>query len=64
MCAFNDPDYISSILTEAQNEDGPLAKNEQCGIWTKTISGGQFMSPNYPNSYPPNKECVYVLEGK
>ncbi|KAK2819942.1 hypothetical protein Q7C36_021588 [Tachysurus vachellii] len=53
---------LAQKIRETQNEDGPPAKNEQCGIWTKTISGGQFMSPNYPNTYPPNKECVYVLE--
>ncbi|XP_062318300.1 neuropilin and tolloid-like protein 2 isoform X1 [Osmerus eperlanus] len=34
----------------------------QCGTWNKSPDGGMFSSPNYPNSYPPNKECVYILE--
>ncbi|XP_054426277.1 neuropilin and tolloid-like protein 2 isoform X3 [Pteronotus mesoamericanus] len=34
----------------------------QCGIWVRTSNGGHFASPNYPDSYPPNKECVYILE--
>ncbi|XP_076856499.1 neuropilin and tolloid-like protein 2 isoform X2 [Brachyhypopomus gauderio] len=47
---------------EVQNEGATLPRSDQCGVWTKSISGGQFMSPNYPSTYPPNKECVYVLE--
>lgn len=35
----------------------------QCGIWVRTSNGGHFASPNYPDSYPPNKECIYILEG-
>eukprot|EP00069_Balaena_mysticetus_P019115 bmy_11964T0 len=34
----------------------------QCGIWVRTSNGGHFASPNYPDSYPPNKECIYILE--
>ncbi|XP_053772027.1 neuropilin and tolloid-like protein 2 isoform X2 [Desmodus rotundus] len=34
----------------------------QCGIWVRTSNGGHFASPSYPDSYPPNKECVYILE--
>lgn len=30
----------------------------------KEPDGGLFTSPNYPNKYPPNTECVYILEGK
>lgn len=36
----------------------------QCGTWVKEPEGGLFTSPNYPNKYPPNTECVYILEGK
>ncbi|XP_072527304.1 neuropilin and tolloid-like protein 2 [Salminus brasiliensis] len=53
---------LAQKIRETQNEGGPPSKSDQCGVWTKTISGGQFMSPNYPNTYPPNKECIYVLE--
>lgn len=36
----------------------------QCGAWVKEAEGGLFTSPNYPNKYPPNTECVYILEGE
>lgn len=36
----------------------------QCGTWVKEAEGGLFTSPNYPNKYPPDTECVYILEGK
>ncbi|XP_031424591.1 neuropilin and tolloid-like protein 2 [Clupea harengus] len=48
---------------ETHHNDGdPAANGEQCGVWTRNINGGQFTSPNYPDTYPPNKECVYILE--
>lgn len=34
-----------------------------CGTWVRNSDGGIFSSPNYPNMYPPNKDCLYVLEG-
>uniref|UniRef100_A0A674N2T2 Neuropilin and tolloid-like protein 2 n=1 Tax=Takifugu rubripes TaxID=31033 RepID=A0A674N2T2_TAKRU len=33
-----------------------------CGNWERNADGGSFSSPSYPNTYPPNKECLYVLE--
>lgn len=33
-----------------------------CGTWERNMDGGSFSSPNYPNKYPPNQECLYVLE--
>ncbi|XP_043980416.1 neuropilin and tolloid-like protein 2 isoform X1 [Gambusia affinis] len=36
--------------------------NRHCGTWVRKSDGGSFSSPNYPNTYPPNKECLYVLE--
>ncbi|XP_028814237.1 neuropilin and tolloid-like protein 2 isoform X2 [Denticeps clupeoides] len=33
-----------------------------CGTWTRNPDGGEFSSPNYPNTYPPNQECVFILE--
>ncbi|XP_026874471.2 neuropilin and tolloid-like protein 2 [Electrophorus electricus] len=53
---------LAQKIREVQNEGGTVSRSEQCGVWTKSISGGQFMSPNYPSTYPPNKECIYVLE--
>ncbi|KAG8133423.1 hypothetical protein E2320_011201, partial [Naja naja] len=37
-------------------------KTVQCGVWTKYAEGGIFTSPNYPNKYPPDRECVYIIE--
>ncbi|XP_043937890.1 neuropilin and tolloid-like protein 2 [Protopterus annectens] len=34
----------------------------QCGTWVRTSNGGYFSSPNYPNSYSANKECIYIIE--
>jgi len=38
-------------------------KPAHCGTLIQTANGGSFSSPNYPSTYPPNKECVYILEG-
>lgn len=38
-------------------------KSAQCGTWTKHAEGGTFTSPNYPSKYPPDRECVYIIEG-
>ena len=37
--------------------------SRHCGNWVRNTDGGTFSSPNYPNTYPPNKECLYILEG-
>ncbi|XP_029402807.1 neuropilin and tolloid-like protein 1 isoform X2 [Mus pahari] len=37
-------------------------KSVQCGTWTKHAEGGIFTSPNYPSKYPPDRECVYIIE--
>ncbi|TWW73965.1 Neuropilin and tolloid-like protein 1 [Takifugu flavidus] len=34
----------------------------QCGTWVKEPDGGYFTSPNYPEKYPPERECVYIIE--
>nr|XP_061812433.1 neuropilin and tolloid-like protein 2 [Nerophis lumbriciformis] len=38
------------------------SRSRYCGNWVRNADGGSFSSPNYPNTYPPNKECLYVLE--
>ncbi|KAI7802559.1 neuropilin and tolloid-like protein 2 [Triplophysa rosa] len=37
-------------------------KPAHCGTLIQTANGGSFSSPNYPKTYPANKECVYILE--
>ncbi|XP_034071609.1 neuropilin and tolloid-like protein 2 isoform X3 [Gymnodraco acuticeps] len=37
-------------------------RSHHCGNWLRTTEGGTFNSPNYPKTYPANKECLYVLE--
>ncbi|XP_008436864.1 neuropilin and tolloid-like protein 1 isoform X3 [Xiphophorus hellerii] len=56
-------------LSGATKKDTATVKNNsgvkpagQCGAWVKEAEGGLFTSPNYPNKYPPNTECVYILE--
>lgn len=39
-------------------------KSVQCGTWTKHAEGGIFTSPNYPSKYPPDRECIYIIEGE
>lgn len=36
----------------------------QCGTWVKEPDGGYFTSPNYPEKYPPERECIYIIEGE
>ncbi|XP_066536934.1 neuropilin and tolloid-like protein 1 isoform X2 [Hoplias malabaricus] len=33
-----------------------------CGAWIKEPEGGYFTSPNYPEKYPPDRECTYIIE--
>ncbi|KAL6104820.1 neto1 [Pungitius sinensis] len=47
----------------------PIGKNTsdvtpagQCGTWVKEPEWGYFTSPNYPQKYPPERECVYIIE--
>lgn len=41
-----------------------LTPEGMCGIWIKEADGGTFNSPNYPEKYPPNRECTYIIEGE
>uniref|UniRef100_A0A4W5LWS8 Neuropilin and tolloid like 1 n=1 Tax=Hucho hucho TaxID=62062 RepID=A0A4W5LWS8_9TELE len=34
----------------------------QCGTWIKEAEGGLFTSPNYPQKYPPERTCIYIIE--
>ncbi|KAM4618276.1 neuropilin and tolloid-like protein 2 [Polymixia lowei] len=40
----------------------PRSRHRHCGNWVRNTDGGIFSSPNYPNTYPPNKDCLYILE--
>lgn len=35
-----------------------------CGAWVKDPDGGSFTSPNFPEKYPPDRECTYIIEGQ
>ncbi|XP_029354415.1 neuropilin and tolloid-like protein 2 [Echeneis naucrates] len=51
------------VLKYSPSEHGSQSPNQNdCGTWVRNINGGVFTSPNYPNTYPPNKECIYILE--
>uniref|UniRef100_A0AAQ4P820 Neuropilin (NRP) and tolloid (TLL)-like 1, like n=1 Tax=Gasterosteus aculeatus aculeatus TaxID=481459 RepID=A0AAQ4P820_GASAC len=47
--------------TSVKNNSG-VKPAGQCGTWVKEPEGGIFTSPNHPNKYPPDTECVYILE--
>ncbi|XP_036202599.1 neuropilin and tolloid-like protein 2 isoform X1 [Myotis myotis] len=47
---------------DGQNIGVRAVAGTHCGIWVRTSNGGHFASPSYPEPYPPNKECIYVLE--
>lgn len=55
--------YALYIYISVKNNSG-VKPAGQCGTWVKESEGGLFTSPNYPNKYPPDTECVYILEGK
>nr|XP_030121771.1 neuropilin and tolloid-like protein 1 isoform X3 [Taeniopygia guttata] len=54
-----------SVATKKGTEKQTVSEGQrpvQCGTWTKYAEGGIFTSPNYPNKYPPDRECVYIIE--
>nr|XP_061796264.1 neuropilin and tolloid-like protein 2 isoform X2 [Nerophis lumbriciformis] len=54
---------LAQRTKDSLSDNGVQSPNQNdCGTWVRTINGGVFTSPNYPNTYPPNKECVYILE--
>ncbi|KAJ8343678.1 hypothetical protein SKAU_G00310070 [Synaphobranchus kaupii] len=53
---------LAQKTKETQNAGQTTKTAGQCGTWIRETNGGLFTSPNYPNTYPPNKECVYILE--
>ncbi|MED6248749.1 Neuropilin and tolloid-like protein 2, partial [Ilyodon furcidens] len=54
---------LAQRTKDSPGDPGGQGPNQNdCGTWVRNINGGVFMSPNYPNTYPPNKECVYILE--
>ncbi|XP_061102095.1 neuropilin and tolloid-like protein 2 isoform X1 [Conger conger] len=55
---------LAQKTRELQNVDDTSKNNGQCGTWIRNSNGGLFTSPNYPNTYPPNRECVYILEAR
>uniref|UniRef100_A0A3B1KJS3 Neuropilin and tolloid-like protein 2 n=1 Tax=Astyanax mexicanus TaxID=7994 RepID=A0A3B1KJS3_ASTMX len=56
--------FASTLNGKVLSENVAESKKRptQCGSWVRNPNGGMFHSPNFPNTYPPNKDCVYVLE--
>ncbi|KAF6728278.1 Neuropilin and tolloid-like protein 1 [Oryzias melastigma] len=63
----------SLLLLELAGSTGTTKKSQvknnsgvtpagQCGTWIKEPDGGYFTSPNYPEKYPPERECIYIIE--
>lgn len=53
---------LPSAVSPVKNNSG-VTPAGQCGTWVKEPEGGYFTSPNYPEKYPPDRECVYIIEG-
>uniref|UniRef100_A0A8C6TU11 Neuropilin (NRP) and tolloid (TLL)-like 1 n=1 Tax=Neogobius melanostomus TaxID=47308 RepID=A0A8C6TU11_9GOBI len=47
--------------SQVKNNSG-VTPAGQCGTWIKEPEGGYFTSPNYPEAYPPERECIYIIE--
>ncbi|CAL8368520.1 unnamed protein product [Boreogadus saida] len=47
--------------SSSENNSG-VTPAGQCGDWVKELSGGSFTSPNYPEKYPADRECIYIIE--
>ncbi|XP_048384500.1 neuropilin and tolloid-like protein 1 isoform X3 [Stegostoma tigrinum] len=50
------------VSTKKTSDKSTSSKSVQCGSWIKNPDGGFFTSPNYPNKYPPDRECTYIIE--
>ncbi|XP_055084254.1 neuropilin and tolloid-like protein 1 [Periophthalmus magnuspinnatus] len=63
--SFISPELCGSTATKkksrVKNNSG-VTPAGQCGRWVKEPDGGYFTSPNYPEKYPPDRECVYIIE--
>ncbi|XP_030630464.1 neuropilin and tolloid-like protein 1 [Chanos chanos] len=44
------------------NNNSGVTPSGQCGAWVKEPDGGFFTSPNYPEKYPAERECIYIIE--
>ncbi|EPY78634.1 neuropilin and tolloid-like protein 1 isoform 1 precursor [Camelus ferus] len=53
---------VTPISAEEKQATSETQKSVQCGTWTKHADGGIFTSPNYPSKYPPDRECIYIIE--
>ncbi|XP_072129764.1 neuropilin and tolloid-like protein 1 isoform X4 [Mobula birostris] len=50
------------VSTKEISDKSTSSESVQCGSWIKNVDGGFFTSPNYPNKYPPDRECTYIIE--
>ncbi|KAI5627946.1 neuropilin and tolloid-like protein 1 isoform X1, partial [Silurus asotus] len=50
-----------SKKSTVKNNSGVIPEG-LCGAWVKEPDGGSFTSPNYPEKYPPDRECTYIIE--
>lgn len=56
--------FIHLLIFAEKQTTSETQKSVQCGTWTKHADGGIFTSPNYPSKYPPDRECIYIIEGE
>lgn len=59
------PELCGSTATKKKSQvknNSGVTPAGQCGTWIKEPEGGYFTSPNYPEKYPPERECIYIIE--
>lgn len=59
------PELCGSTATKKKSQvknNSGVTPAGLCGTWVKEPEGGYFTSPNYPEKYPPDRECVYIIE--
>lgn len=54
--------FLMLFVSPVENNSG-VTPAGLCGSWVKDSDGGVFTSPNYPEKYPPDRECIYIIEG-
>lgn len=63
--SFLSPELCGSTATKKKSQvknNSGVTPAGLCGTWIKEPEGGYFTSPNYPERYPPDRECIYIIE--
>ncbi|XP_028329147.1 neuropilin and tolloid-like protein 1 [Gouania willdenowi] len=62
ICYTQGTDMVHKFLLHTVKNNSGVTPAGLCGTWIKEPDGGYFTSPNYPEKYPPERECIYIIE--